>query len=236
MGDCILSDADLAVIRPSFSPDDPPADDPPNVRSAIEALDLTPHIEGGFFRLTDVSPTTVASPYPVDNLSDHTVALAGGVRETPDSLPRLPGFEPSLRRSSTTIFYYLTPRRPLGSFHRNRSRIVHTLHRGRGRYVLIHPAGDGRPARVETFVVGQRVEDGERLQWVVDGSVWKASFLLNEEGGAARDNQGLLISETVVPGFEYADHEFLGVDVLRKLLPSAAADKLEWLVREAQHH
>ncbi|KAL4919743.1 hypothetical protein BDW62DRAFT_178367 [Aspergillus aurantiobrunneus] len=43
----------------------------------------------------------------------------------------------TVRSASATIFYLLTPRSPVGVFHRNRSRTVHTLHRGRGRYVVI---------------------------------------------------------------------------------------------------
>lgn len=64
---------------------------------------------------------------------------------------------------------------------------MHTLHKGRGRYVIIHadevargefPGGYGEgnaaegerwvgTARVETFIVGQNVLAGEKLQWLV---------------------------------------------------------------------
>ena len=64
------------------------------------------------------------------------------------------------------------------------------MHKGRGRYVIVHAdevegvkGGEGEEieegkrwtgkARVETFVVGQRVEQGERLQWVVEGGKYK---------------------------------------------------------------
>lgn len=53
---------------------------------------------------------------------------------------------------------------------------------------------EGKKARVETFVVGKNVEKGERLQWIVDGGKYKASFLLpDDEGG--EQSEGLLISE-----------------------------------------
>lgn len=91
----------------------------------------------------------------------------------------------STRNASTTIHYLLTPATNLGGFHRNRARTVHTLHKGRGRYVIIHadevagkefPGGYGEEnasekerwtgkARVETFIVGQNVLAGEKLQW-----------------------------------------------------------------------
>ena len=114
----------------------------------------------------------------------------------------------SYRNASTSIHYLLTPSTPLGSFHRNRGRTIHTLHRGRGRYVIIHAdevmpsyehdngeatgmgvrlgegtaggeghgAGGGEKARIETFVVGQNVERGERLQWIVPGGKYKVRF------------------------------------------------------------
>ncbi|KAH6609631.1 hypothetical protein Trco_002977 [Trichoderma cornu-damae] len=205
----------LKLITPVFTPSSSP-DESAAVRSTIKSLSLIEHVEGGHFAVTDVSSTTVPSPYPSTPLSQRTIDLAGG-------LPA--DFDPSLRRLSTTIFYYLTPNRPQGSFHRNRSRIIHSLHRGRGRYVLIHPEG-----RVESFVVGHDVERGERLQWVVEGDVWKASFLLADVDGQS-GSDGLLISETVVPGFEYADHEFLTNERLVEILPDAKAKALEWLVK-----
>ena len=69
---------------------------------------------------------------------------------------------------------------------------------------------------METFIVGQNVEKGEKLQWIVDGGKYKSSFLLPLEGDDPANNEGLLISETVVPGFEYNLPEiqyFLGVFV-----------------------
>lgn len=81
---------------------------------------------------------------------------------------------------------------------------MHTLHRGRGRYVIIH-AGEkgengegGEKGRVETFVVGQDIHHGEKLQWIVEGDRYKASFLLpdeDEDEGRPESEGGLLISE-----------------------------------------
>lgn len=140
----------------------------------------------------------------------------------------------------------------MGAFHRNRARTVHTLHKGRGRYVLIHadeaaaseqPGGyDGpenrtesqrwdKKARVETFVVGQNVSKGERLQWIVEGGKYKTSFLLpDEESGAISP---LLISETVVPGFEFSDHDFLKADRMEALVTVHQAQEMQWMLRKA---
>ncbi|KAL6878834.1 RmlC-like cupin domain-containing protein [Trichoderma novae-zelandiae] len=204
----------LTPLKPFFAPSSAP--ESPPVSATLKALSLIEHVEGGYFAVTHVNPTTIPSPYPRTPLSQRTIDLAGG-------LPA--DFDPAVRRLSTTIYYYLTPNRPQGSFHRNRSRIIHTLHRGRGRYVLIHPDG-----RVESFVVGPNIEQGEKLQWVVEGGDYKASFLLPDNDGQS-SSDGLLISETVVPGFEYADHEFLSHERLAEILPEEKAKALEWLVK-----
>lgn len=106
---------------------------------------------------------------------------------------------------------------------------MHTLHQGRGRYVLIHADEEGQQKRIETFVVGHNVAKGERLQWIVEGGKYKASYLLpDEEGGT--ESEGLLISETVVPGFEFCDHDFLSPVGLKELLSNEQAKGLSWLL------
>jgi predicted cupin superfamily sugar epimerase len=95
--------------------------------------------------------------------------------------------------------------------------------------MLIHADEPGKPKRIESFVVGKDVIKGEKLQWIVEGGKYKASYLLpDEEGG--KDSQGLLISETVVPGFEFCDHDFLSPAGLGELLGGKKADELTWLL------
>lgn len=152
-------------------------------------------------------------------------------------MPQRLGFDPAHRNASTSIFYYLTPQSPQGNFHRNRGRTVHTLHRGRGVYVLIHadePDLPGGGKRIETFTVGPDVTNGEKLQWIVEGGKFKASFLLPDNAsGSEKTSGGLLISETVVPGFEFCDHDFLNTEEFRKLVSPEKAEELAWLVRKA---
>jgi len=203
-------------LKPSFtlSPNTPES---PHIQEIIENLDLLPHIEGGFYKETDRAPDLVPSPFPYEKSS--TIDLA----------PKRPGFDPEVRNSSTTIFYLLTPNGPQGGFHRNKARTVHTLHQGRGRYVLIHADEEGEQKRIETFVVGHDVAKGERLQWIVEGGKFKASFLLPDgEGGT--ESEGLLISETVVPGFEFCDHDFLSPAGLEELLGVEQAKDMSWLL------
>ncbi|KAH7149445.1 RmlC-like cupin domain-containing protein [Dactylonectria estremocensis] len=219
MGTYIPNEVVLGALKPVFTPSSKP--ESPKTAALIQTLDLIPHVEGGYFCQTDEDVKTIPSPYPPGPLSGDVKLQAVASR---------PGYDDAVRRLSTSIFYLLTHRRPLGRFHRNRSRIVHTLHRGRGRYVLLHPDG-----RLESFVVGQAVERGERLQWVVPGGVWKASYLLEAASDVrGTEPEGLLISETVVPGFEYADHEFLSERRLREFLPDKDAAALSWLARKGE--
>ncbi len=204
-------------LRPTFQPSTSSGPESPSLTTLIRYLNLQPHIEGGYYAETDRSTETIPSPFPSQSTP------------TTDLVPQRPGFDPLLRNLSTTIFYLLTPSGPQGGFHRNKARTVHTLHRGRGIYVLIHADEPGKEKRIESFVVGSDVEKGEKLQWIVEGGKYKASFLLaDEEGGT--DSQGLLISETVVPGFEYCDHDFLTPGGLVELVGREKAGELGWLL------
>jgi len=206
------------VFKPSFY-HNPDGKESPQIQEIITSLNLLPHIEGGYYVETDRAPDTVPSPFRVLESSTSAAEL----------VPQRPGFDPAVRNSSTTIYYFLTPNGPQGGFHRNKGRTVHTLHKGRGRYVLIHADEPGEEKRIETFVVGQDVGKGERLQWIVEGGKFKASFLLPDEDSGT-DSQGLLISETVVPGFEFCDHDFLSAKGLKKLLSAEKSEELKWLL------
>lgn len=180
-----------------------------NVQQTIDILCMQQHPEGGYFVETDRDPRRMPNPFSDSQTGDET------------------------RNFSTTIFYLLTPDNSKGSFHRNKGRTVHTLHRGRGVYVIIHAdeVEQGKKARVETFVVGHDLAKGEKMQWIVEGGKYKASFLLTDQENRT-ESDGLLISETVVPGFEFSDHNFMPTEALDELVESAEADKLRWLLLE----
>lgn len=206
------------ILKPSFAAH-PGATELPEVHAVISTLKLMPHIEGGYFVETDRSPDIVSSPFPIKENTSFASELA----------PQRPGFNPLVRNSSTTIYYLLTPNGPQGGFHRNEGRTVHTLHKGRGRYVVIHANESRKEKRIETFVVGPNIERGEKLQWIVEGGKYKASYLLPDEDGEVH-SQGLLISETVVPGFEFCDHDFLSLQGLEELIGTHKAGELSWLL------
>lgn len=166
--------------------------DTPSIQTTLTALALTPHIEGGFFAQTDCNPDRIPNPYAHKYDDGYTSNDANDSSNDSSN---------DTRAASTMIFYYLTPRSPLSAFHRNKSRTIHTLHRGRGRYVILHAdkeslAINGGKAIIESFVVGQDIARGERLQWVVEGGSYKASFLLADRDTDEKlESDGLLISE-----------------------------------------
>lgn len=111
------------------------------------------------------------------------------------------------RHLASSIYYLLTDDSPIGHLHRNRSDILHYFHCGSPlSYLILHPDG-----RLERAVLGLDLEQGQRPQLLVRGGCWKASEL--ESGEFA------LISEVVAPGFDYADMELAGMEVLRSQFP-----------------
>jgi predicted cupin superfamily sugar epimerase len=256
-------DSSIPPLTPIYPPNKPSLEtESSQSRALITHLNLQPHIEGGYFVETDRDTRRVTNPF---STSSDTQTPQKSNLPLPSVSPQIPltaslspansSTEDSTRAASTTIHYLLTPASPLGAFHRNRGRTVHTLHKGRARYVIIHadevapsnrPGGYGATedeesgsdekklwtgkARVETFIVGQDVLDGERLQWIVEGGKYKAEALLKESDG--RDGEGCLISETVVPGFEFADHDFLKRERFEALLTQEQVEEMGWMLRK----
>jgi uncharacterized protein len=194
-----------------------PPSEPEEIASTIAALGLREHPEGGYFVETDRNTTKIPNPFIQDS--------------------KRSGEQDVTRDTSTNIFYLLGHSSPFGAFHRNKGRTIHTLHRGRGCYVVIHAAEVGKDpgakARVETFIVGQDVAHGEKLQWIVEGGKFKASFLLPDEE-QDQSSGGLLISETVTPGFEFQDHDFMTAGTLQEIATSEQVTQLSWLLRKPE--
>ncbi|GIJ99908.1 hypothetical protein Aspvir_003922 [Aspergillus viridinutans] len=211
-------DIPIPSIKPIYHPS-PTTSTPKSksVQTTIQTLHLQPHPEGGYYAETDRPPLQIPNPHRKDqsdtnNNTDNTRSL------------------------SSTIYYYLTPDSPTCFFHLNRSRTIHSLHRGRARYVIIHAdlATHDGPAPVTSFVVGPDLDKGERMQWVVEGGKYKACYLLPDypsENGDG-ESEGLLITETVVPGFEFEDHEFLNPQTMESLLPEEQCRALSWMLKK----
>ncbi|TFK55748.1 hypothetical protein OE88DRAFT_655330 [Heliocybe sulcata] len=161
----------------------------------IKQLNMQRHPEGGYFAETDRQTETVPSPF-ADGAS---------------------------RSLATSIFYLLTNEEPNGYIHMNKSVTYHVLHHGRAEYTLIHPTN---PPRIEKKIVGTNAAAGELRQLLVGTGVWKMSRLLPEDRASAKteeqkDHLGCLITEVVVPGFAWEDHQYLTLDGLRKLFDGA---------------
>lgn len=57
------------------------------------------------------------------------------------------------------------------------------------------------------------------------------SSLIPDEDDGPESLDGLLISETVIPGFEYADHDFLKTEEFVDYLDEEQQDELKWLLK-----
>ncbi|SCV01085.1 LAMI_0G09252g1_1 [Lachancea mirantina] len=170
------------------------------LQKIIDELGLIKHIEGGYFKETDRSPFVANFGSSKQDAPETSTSVSNASAEQKSQMPtdsQLPVYTDS-RHYHTLIYYLLTPDAPMSKMIMNTSRNIHILQRGRGQYVLVYPDGT-----VKSFKVGFDTSKGEVSQWVVPGGVYKASFLLpNKEF-----NNGLLISEVVVPGFEYSDFQ-----------------------------
>jgi predicted cupin superfamily sugar epimerase len=209
-------DIPITSIKPIYHPSSTTsAPKCKSIQTTIQTLHLQPHPEGGYYAEIDRHPLRIPNPHSKD--------------------------QSDTRSLSSTIYYHLTPDSPTCFFHLNRSRTIHSLHRGRARYVIIHAdlATDNGTAPVTSFVVGPDLDKGERMQWVVEGGKYKACYILPDdpsesgEGDSEEgDSEGLLITETVVPGFDFEDHEFLSPQTMEKLLPEEQCRALSWMIKK----
>ena len=106
------------------------------------------------------------------------------------------------RACVTSIHYLLTADEPLGRLHRNRSDILHYLQGGGPVEYLLLDEASGELRRA---VLGHGAD--QQLFLFVPGGVWKASRLTGTASHA-------LVSEAVVPGFDFADHAFADAALL----------------------
>lgn len=202
-GSAAIEDATNVEIEPSQFVLRP-SEKPCELHSEIiNDWSMIKHPEGGYFKETDRSPFEMS-------VGEQSMSVIPQNEKT------------VVRNYSTLIYYLLTTNSPVGKLHKNKNRIIHILQRGKGQYVLIHPDGT-----IKSFRVGFDYANGEVSQWVVPGGVYKASFLLpNKEF-----NNGLLISEVVVPGFDFDDHMFMpDYNTLQELVGNDNATKLKFLL------
>ena len=110
------------------------------------------------------------------------------------------------RALASSIYYLLTEQHRIGQWHRNCSDIMHYFNLGSAlTYYLISPSGE-----LEKHVLSNDLSLG-KPQLLVPGGFWKATHLASGDYG--------LLSEAVVPGFNFDDME-LGSEVnLQSIFP-----------------
>ena len=100
------------------------------------------------------------------------------------------------RALASSIHYLLDREQPQSRFHRVRSTILHFLQSGGPvTYALLNSEG-----WLEEVTLGFGPD--QRIALEVAGGIWKASKL---SGNATH----ALVSEVVVPGFDWCDHEYM---------------------------
>ncbi|KAH7881368.1 RmlC-like cupin domain-containing protein [Lentinula edodes] len=132
------------------------------------------------------------------------------------------------RPLGTSIYYLLTKDSPSGVIHMNKSVTYHILHQGRAEYTLIYPTN---PPTIEKHIIGTNVSAGESRQLLVGTGVWKMSRLLPEDM-----DHGCLITEVVVPGFHWEDHQFLTKGGLHELLENVKGEEKETIMKQLEKH
>lgn len=146
-------DSSIPPLKPIYEPKDAsaPRNESPKLAKLISTLQLQQHIEGGYFVETDRDVNRVPNPFlntsPSAASNEQTTFYTSTGAVSANLSNKLTEVDPDknkdasegqkTRNASTSIHYLLTPESPMGAFHRNRGRTIHTLHRGRGRYVII---------------------------------------------------------------------------------------------------
>jgi len=153
-------------LTPSYPPGQTPGSgsEPPATQSLIRSLGLEPHVEGGYFAEIDRNPWLVPNPFLSSEKGDGGNDDDEGGKMTA-SAP-LSG-DDSKRNASTSIYYMLSALSPQGCFHRNRGRTIHTLIRGKARYVLIHADEPGTKKAISREIEAERAELRKGLEEIL---------------------------------------------------------------------
>ena len=116
------------------------------------------------------------------------------------------------RFSMTSIYYMLTADKSIGCLHKNKSDIMHVFCGGAPlTYHLLQEDGS-----LQTKTLGPDPWAGNELQFVVPGGIWKATELIVENHA---DHDFGLLTEIVVPGFDYADMELADTKEMKSIFP-----------------
>lgn len=112
-----------------------------------------------------------------------------------------------VRNFSTAIYYLVTPT-SFSALHKvKQDEIFHFYAGSPVEMVQIHENGT-----LEKIIIGNDILNDQVPQVVVKAGVWQGTKLLNDDGWA-------LMGTTVSPGFDFADFELKGREILLKMFP-----------------
>jgi predicted cupin superfamily sugar epimerase len=182
---------------------------PAKVNELINALDLIPHPEGGFFVETFRSGSTPMSTMGQTGLdcenSDANLVVANGRGENrPDGDDR--------RNALTSIYWVPTIKSPILLLTCNHSAHVHYYHGGKPfKYSLFDPM----TGEFTQVTLGPELHKGQKPQVCVKGGLWKCGIIDGDSDGQC-DYEYCLIGEAVAPGFDIHDFNWVTEDQLRE--------------------
>lgn len=154
------------------------------VKELIKLFNLKPHPEGGYFKETYRANGTIKKQALPSNFFGDC--------------------------SFSTAIYFLLPKGSKSSLHRIKSdEVWHFYLGGPLTLVIIHKSG-----QIENITMGQNVQDGQRMQYVVPAGSWFGVY-------PNSDTEFSFVGCTVAPGFDFNDFELGNKDVLFKQYPNA---------------
>ena len=123
----------------------------------------------------------------------------------------------------TSMIFMATDDAPTLYFGVNHSDHVHYYHGGGSyTYITVDPAA----GTVTETVLGPDVANGEKLQIVFPGGVFKAGYLNPPKDQSKGNENHCLIGEAVSPGFDFRDFQFVDEDALERALAPLGAGLL----------
>jgi predicted cupin superfamily sugar epimerase len=183
---------------------------PTKIKDLVEALNLIPHPEGGFFLETFRSGIPVPmsamgqTAFDCENPSTDLMVAHGRESNRPDGDAR--------RNILTTIYWAPTIKSQVLPVVCNASDHVHFYHGGKPfHYHMFDP----KTKEYSHEILGPDLANGHKLQLITKGGSWKCGFLVvdSEEG---KDYEYCLLGESVAPGFDFHDFRWVNEEEMRR--------------------
>jgi predicted cupin superfamily sugar epimerase len=182
----------------------------------------------GFFAETDRQTDTVASPFAGTDLSGYPPSPRKLIicRWSIEVIGYLNLLSPVSGESNglysheqiRCAYQWKSCSLSLQDTEKQSTKTYHVLHQGRAEYTLIHPPTAGGPPKIERVVMGTDTKAGELRQLLVGTGVWKMSQIPEADlRSRGKEEVGCLITEVVVPGFAWEDHQYLTLNGLKEL-------------------